>query len=138
MKSFASPSFFRLFDMLMSTTNPGLKHTRWSFDGVECEHERHSFTGRAHGFAVETFTLTRPGRRRWSLLVVKEFWWTGEGSDAARVTRWARPTGGPRTAIIDWLRAQESALARTDSGQRAGMGQDIAGTGGEQGPLRRS
>jgi hypothetical protein len=132
MKSFASPSFFRLFDMLTSTTNPGFKHARWSFDGVDCEHERHSFTGRAHGFAIETFTLTRPGRRGWSLLVVKEFWWMGEASDAARITRWARPAGGRRGDIIAWLRAQESTLARAESSQRFGVEREVAGRGTEQ------
>lgn len=126
MKSFASPSFFRLFGMLMSASNPGFKQTRWSFDGVDCEHERHSFTGRAHGFAVETFTLTRPGRRGWSLLVVKEFWWVGEASDAARITQWARPTSGRRSDIIGWLRAQETGFARIESGQRPGIGPQIA------------
>jgi hypothetical protein len=132
LKSFVSPSFFRLFDMLMSTTNPGFKRARWSFEGVDCEHERHSFTGRAHGFAVETTTLTRGGRRAWSLLVVKEFWWTGEASDAARITRWARPTAGNRGDILGWLRTQELALARTEIGRRSGIAGELAEAGIEE------
>jgi hypothetical protein len=116
MKSFVSPSFFRLFDLLMSATNPSLKHARWSIDGVACEHERHSFTGRAHSFAVETFTLTRQGRYGWSLLVVKEYWWTERAADAARITRWARPTGGGnRRDILAWLQAQETPCWRAAS-----------------------
>jgi hypothetical protein len=132
MKSLVSPSFFRVFDMLMSATNPGLKRARWSFDGIDCEYERHSFNGRAHGFTVETFTLTRPGRRSWSLLVVKEFWWTGEKSEIARMTRWARPIAGGRGDIMSWLKSQESALARTEAGRRSGIGREDAEEDTEQ------
>jgi hypothetical protein len=133
MRSFASPSFFRLFDMLMSASNPSFKHARWSFEGVDCEHERHNFTGRAHGFAIETFTLSRPGRRGWRLLVVKEYWWTEQSSAAARMTRWARPIGGRRGDIIAWLRTQDSALARTDGTRASAIGGQVVSTGREQG-----
>jgi hypothetical protein len=43
MKNFTSPSFFRLFDLLMSTHNPGFRRSRWTLDGVACARERHSF-----------------------------------------------------------------------------------------------
>jgi len=59
MKNFVSPSFFRLFDLLMSTYNPALKRAHWTLDGVDCWRERHSYTGRLNGFVVETFTFTR-------------------------------------------------------------------------------
>jgi hypothetical protein len=52
MKSLASPSFFRLFDLLVSHANPGLKSPHWTFDGVEFERERHSFMGPKHGVAI--------------------------------------------------------------------------------------
>jgi hypothetical protein len=113
MKTFASASFFRLFDILVAASNPGLKRSRWGLDGVEFEHIRHSFAGSAHGFTIETFTLAHPGRRKWSLLVVKEFWWIGEVSNSARITRWARPTRGRRADIIAWLETEQAALERT-------------------------
>jgi hypothetical protein len=121
MKSFASASFFRLFDVLMDATNPHLKLAHWTFEGVNCEHERHSFNGHAHGFVMETFTLTRPGRRGWALLVVKEYWWVGEATDAIRLLRWARPTSGRRSDVLEWLRAQQLALdRRSNSTQSVG------------------
>ena len=49
MKTLAQPSFFRAFDLLLSTTNPGLKQAHWIHDGVEFERERHSFSGAKHG-----------------------------------------------------------------------------------------
>ena len=112
MKNLASPSFFRTFDLLMGVTNPGSKLTQWSLDSVEWVRDRYSVAGRAHGFVVEIVTLTRPGRRGWSLMVTKEHWWAGVGGEAIKSLRWARPVSGRRTDIIDWFRKQEAALDR--------------------------
>jgi hypothetical protein len=74
MKTFVSPSFFRLFDLLMSTRNLGTKRSKWIISGIDCSRERHGFSGHSHGFAVETFNLSRAGQRGWTLMVVKEYW----------------------------------------------------------------
>jgi hypothetical protein len=113
MKNFTNPSFFRLFDLLMSTHNPGLKRSKWTVDGVDCTRERHSFTGQQYGFAVEIFTFARPGRRPWTLMVVQEYWWIGEDAKGSKTLRWARPTGGRRNDIIAWFREQEADLERS-------------------------
>jgi hypothetical protein len=125
MKSFGDPSFFRLFDLLISVTNPGLKRSHWTHDGVQFERERHSVTGPKHGLAIEIFTLTHSGRRSWSLMVIKEYWWAGEESRALKNLRWARPISGQRTDILSWLRAQEAGIDRKMSrpgGERDGNG----------------
>jgi hypothetical protein len=124
MKSLASPSFFRTFDLLLATTNSGLKRSRWSHDGVEFERERHGFTGPKHGLTIEIFTLTRPGRRGWSLMVTKEYWWAGSENKAFKNVRWARPTSGNRTDILGWLRAQEASMERSSSGRSSGTAFD--------------
>ena len=110
MKSFAHPSFFRLFDLLLSLTNPGLKRSHWMHDGVQFERERHSVTGPKHGLAIEIFTLTCSGRYGWSLMVIKEYWWAGEDSKALKNLRWARPINGQRSDILSWLRAQDAKI----------------------------
>jgi hypothetical protein len=115
MKSFARPSFFRLFDLLVCTTNPGLKRSSWTFDSVEFEREKHSFMGPRHGVAIEIFTLTHRGRRPWTLMVTKEYWWVGQESRALKNLRWARPTSGQRSDILAWLRTQEATLERSSS-----------------------
>jgi len=112
MKSFTQPSFFRLFDLMLSLTNPGLKRPHWTHDGVEFERERYSVMTPKHGLAIEIFTPTRPGRRGWSLMVTKEYWWIGEESKALKNLRWARPTGGQRGDILAWLRAQGAKIGR--------------------------
>jgi len=112
MKSFADLSFFRAFDLLLDRANPGLKRSRWTYDGVEFERERISASGPKYGLAVEIYTLNRVPRPSWSLLVAKEYWWAGEDAKAMRSFRWARPTGGKRIEILKWLRAQEEKIRR--------------------------
>ena len=124
MKSLQRPSFFRMFDLLLSTTNPGFKLTRWTHDGVEFERERHSFTSPRHGLTIEIFTLTRSGRRGWSLMVTKEYWWAGVESKAFKNLRWARPLGGLRSDLFAWLRAQEAALERASISAQVSRGVD--------------
>jgi hypothetical protein len=115
MKSLAQPSFFRAFDLLLSTTNPGLKQARWNHDGVVFERERHSFAGPRHGLTIEIVTLTCAGRRRWSLMVTKEYWWVGSDNKAFKNLRWARQVSGQRNDMLTWMRAQGAALDRSFS-----------------------
>lgn len=128
MKSLTHPTFFRLFDLLLSLTNPGLKRSHWTHDGVEFERERHSVTGPRHGLAIEIFTLTRAGRRGWSLMVIKEYWWAGDESKALRYLRWARPTSGQRSDILAWLRTQEARVGRLSFSEEADAADSIADT----------
>jgi hypothetical protein len=116
MKSLAQPSFFRVFDLLLGTANPGLKDSAWRHDGTSWERERHSFTGATHGQTIEIFTVTRFGKRGWSAMIVKEYWWAGRKSTALKVVRWAKPIEGRREDILNWFRAQEAALGRASSG----------------------
>jgi len=113
MKNFASPSFFRLFDMMLGNSNPGLKLAQWTLDEVDWVRDRYSVTGPAHGLVIEIFTLTRKGRRGWSLMVVKEHWWAGSETEAIKSTRWARPICARRSDIIEWLRQHELDLDRS-------------------------
>ena len=132
MKSFAHPPFFRLFDLLLSLTNPGLKRSHWMHDGVQFERERHSVTGPRHGLAIEIFTLTRSGRHGWSLMVIKEYWWAGEESKALKNLRWARPISGQRSDILSWLRAQDAKIGQKSFVEKgdtavASDGEEVAG-----------
>ena len=112
MKSLSGTSFFRLFDLLVATSNPGLKLDRWAIDDVHFERERHSFSGRTHCFSIEVCMLSRPGRRRWTLMVAKEYWWEGGHKRAIKALRWSRPIEGSRRDIMAWLRTKETVLQR--------------------------
>jgi hypothetical protein len=116
MNHFVRPSFFRLFDMLLSTTNAGFKHSQWTWNGVDFSRERHSFTGPRHSLSVEIFMLTREGRHGWTLMVTKECWWAGDDNNKVlRSPRWARSLAGRRSDIIAWLKEQETAIERQSS-----------------------
>ena len=127
MKSLARPSFFRFLDLLLSTTNPGLKRTRWTYDNVDFERERHSFTGPKHGLAIEIVTLTRSGRRGWSFMVTKEYWWAGAEFKPLKNLRWARPLSGRRSDLLNWVQAQEAALERSFALMRGSTARDQSG-----------
>lgn len=122
MKNLARPSFFRMFDLLLSATNPGLNVSRWTHDGAEFERERHSFTSPRYSLTVEIFTVTRSGRKGWSLMVAKEYWWAGPKSEPFKNARWARAMHGQRGDLFTWLRAQEVALERSASFGRSSAG----------------
>lgn len=124
MKSFGDPAFFRLFDLLLGLTNPGLKRSHWKHDGVEIERERHTATGPRHGLAIDIFTLTQQGRRGWSMMVIKEYWWAGEESKALKNLRWARPINGQRGDILSWLRKQESKIGARSFIEDANVAED--------------
>jgi hypothetical protein len=101
-----------MFDLLVSSSNPGMKRTRWTHDGVEFERERHSFASSRHGIVIEIFTLTRGGRHGWSLMVTKEYGWAGPDATPFKNLRGARPLSGERSDLLTWLRAQEADLDR--------------------------
>jgi hypothetical protein len=112
MKSLSHPSFFRVFDLLLGTTNPTLKLASWSHEGIGWERERHSFMGPKHGQTIEIVTVTKAGKRGWSVMIVKEYWWVGKDRKAAKSVRWAKPIEGQRSDIMNWFRAQEARLDR--------------------------
>ena len=77
----------------------------------------------------------RRGRRGWSLMVIKEYWWAGEESKALKNLRWARPTSGQRGDILSWLRAQEAKMIgrdpfpQEDGHSNAGDGEELPAIG---------
>jgi len=110
MRSLTRPSFFRMFDLLLAATNPGLKLTHWKHDGVEFERERHSFISARHSLVIELVILSRSGPHGWSLMVTKEYWWAGASAKPFKNMRWARSLSGQRTNLMAWLQAQERLL----------------------------
>jgi len=112
MRSLTRPSFFRMFDLLLAATNPGLRHTRWAHDRAQFDRERYSFTNARHGLTIEIITVSCSGRRGWSLMVTKEYWWIGVDGKPFKSTRWARPLSGPRADLMAWLQAQEERRER--------------------------
>ena len=110
MRTFASPSFFRLIYVLLGEAHSDLRRTKWEHRGVNWIRERHIFNGSASGFVIDQYLLTKSSPNGWTLLVVKEMFW--DGSDKSiRSTQWAKPLSGSRSKMLDWLRAEERRIS---------------------------
>lgn len=110
MKSFTDTSFFLLFEAIVRVDNPGLKLDRWSKHGIHWERTKHSYTGPAYGFTLDSFLAVRTGRNPWSLLVMKEHWWAGTHGDAVKSQQWAKPLTGQRQHIFGWFAERKASL----------------------------
>lgn len=106
MKSLGDPAFFRIFDSLVARANPqaGQRRPHWSIGDTDWRWERHAFSGDAHSFMLDSWTITRAGSRGWSLLVAKEIWWTADPRKPLRDLRWAKLARGSRADAVNWLR----------------------------------
>lgn len=111
MRTFADPSFFRLFHTLLDESCSDRQQSQWSHRGIAWVHQRHSFTGIICGFGIHQYLMTKAGSQGWSLLVVKEHWWNARGEAGLRSTEWAKHLTGNRAHILDWLRAEERRIA---------------------------
>ena len=111
MKGFASTAFFRVFDRAIRPSDPLKGEERWTVDGVAWRHERHSYKGPEHQFAIDVFTGTRPGKKGWTVMVVTEGWWAPGRTDPVRAHQWARLMSGSRTEALAWFQAQDPSPA---------------------------
>ena len=114
MRSLGDPAFFRVFEALAAQANPQarLRLSHWSIGDTQWQVERHTFAGVAHSFTTETCTITKPPLRGWTMLVVKEFWWTADQRKPLRDLRWAKLLSGSRADAVDWFSAQDPGRTR--------------------------
>jgi hypothetical protein len=109
-RTFASPSFFRLIYALLGEAHLDLRRTKWEHCGVNWIRERHTFNGSVSGFAIDQYLLIKPNPNGWTLLVVKEMFWDGNDK-SIRSIQWAKPLSGSRSKMLDWLRAEERRIS---------------------------
>jgi hypothetical protein len=129
MKSFARPSFFRTFELLLSRGNPGLKRSTWTHCAVEWERHKQSFSGPKLGATIDICMLTKGGKRGWSMIVIKEYWWTQDKT--LKTSQWAKPLDGSPRVILDWFRDQEESLERDGLAVLTGGDRALEHTTGE-------
>lgn len=120
MKTISDAAFFRVFDTLVGDGNPGLTRAVWDYAAAHWERERLSVSRHTYSHVTEIITLAHAGRPKWTLLVVKEYWWGDREGDAFRTVRWTRPTDGRRAEILAWFRDQEKMIeARSAAASKA-------------------
>ncbi len=107
MKSFASTSFFRVFNGVVRESDAASAARVWSKDGVDWARERHSYRGPTYQFSIDVYVGTRDGKKGWSVLVVREAWWTCDHPDPRRHTQSAHLISGSRADALAWFRRQD-------------------------------
>ena len=112
MRAFGDPSFFRLFNSLMSEASLGVTAFSWTYRGVQWIRNRHTFGNQLYGFGTDTFLLSKPAPRPWLRLVVKEFWHETDGT--MRSGQWAKPLSGEKTDIRLWIQLEEKRLREVE------------------------
>jgi hypothetical protein len=110
MRSLADRSFSLLFEAIVRQGNAGSSLDSWNANGVSWNRTRHNFAGRHYGFAIEVFIASCPGRNGWSLVVVKEHWWSGRHRDIVKSQYWSKQTSGKRNALMSWLNERKREL----------------------------
>ncbi|MDB5490140.1 MAG: hypothetical protein JWQ58_3855 [Reyranella sp.] len=110
MRKIGDASFFRIVDRLLEAGTTRVPRTQWCVEGVEWQRERHSYAGASHGFTVEVTTGRATGTAPWVLIVVKEYWRSGQGEEL-KSHQWAHIEVGRRADVVDWLDRQERRLA---------------------------
>jgi hypothetical protein len=103
-------SFFNLFAMVASATNPDRTCDAWDVDHVHWTRERTSHRGPSYHFQIELHTLRHEGKRGWTLLMGHETWWAAGKTDAFRNGRWVHVSGGARSDILKWFARREAEL----------------------------
>lgn len=103
-------SFFNLFALVTSATNPDRTRDAWDVDHVHWTRERTSHRGAHYAFQMELHTLSHDGKRGWTLLMGHETWWAGNKPDAFRNGRWVHVVKGSRADVLKWFARREAEL----------------------------
>jgi hypothetical protein len=87
---------------------PGSGHdtASWHAHGVECSRDRHRFSGQAYAFTIEVLQLklVRSGRTSWHVMIVTEWWHSGDPSKSIRNTKWLKVIEGKASDVAAWMR----------------------------------
>ena len=105
-------NFLNFWQILYRATTPRTGQTRWRVGDVDWRKDRHSFSGVDYAVTLEVHHLRYVPRSgaSWTLMVVSEHWWDGDG-EVLKSNSWARAVAGNPKAIMAWLRAQDAVRA---------------------------
>lgn len=106
MRSFSDPSLFLLIDSLCDEGAKDSRSYRWTDRGTDWSRRRYSIVGPEVRFVMDELIISCSKPRKWSMLVVRETWWS-QSDDVIRSSRWAKPLTGSRSDIWVWLRAEQ-------------------------------
>lgn len=106
-------TFLNHWEMLLAASCPGPTALHWRVAEVEWHKQRHGYAGADYTIRLEVHRLRHGGDAGWELLVVKEYWWSGE--TILKSGAWARTVQGSPKAIIAWVRHHAPSHAGTET-----------------------
>lgn len=100
LKGFSTTTFQSMFDRLQRAGETTAGQRTWKAHGLNWTCERHAFYGVDHSFTTEVVQVSGSGPKAWTLMVVREGWWVGEGADPIKTRQWAHFVKGDRQKAL--------------------------------------
>jgi hypothetical protein len=91
-------------EFIINNPGPALGQRKWISKGTECSVDRHSFIGDIYSFHVNILQVRLPavGSPKWNLLIIGEFWQSGEG-ESIHSTKWLKLLHGKPGDVLKWI-----------------------------------
>ncbi len=90
---------------------PGVGDPRrcWQAYGVECQRDRHRFSGPTYSFTVDIVDLRlAKANGSWHAVIVSETWHAGPGDANIRSFKWLKVLSGKASNLTAWMRHSRS------------------------------
>jgi hypothetical protein len=86
--------------------SPHYEARSWTAAGVECQRDRHRYTGQGYAFGIEILHLRYLGRgsSAWEVMIVTERWSTGMPETVVRSQKWMKLVLGQASSVRAWIR----------------------------------
>ncbi|MGO9722993.1 MAG: hypothetical protein ACLPOA_20985 [Methylocella sp.] len=99
-------------EFIINNPGPALGQRKWISKGTECSVDRHSFVGDIYSFHVNILQVRLPavGSPKWKLLIIGEFWQSGEG-ESIHSTKWLKLLHGKPGDVVKWISMNRASVA---------------------------
>jgi len=102
-------------ELIINRPAPARGQRTWTSKGAECSIDKHSFAGEVYSFHVDILQirLATTGRSGWKLLLVREFWQSGDG-ESIHSTKWLKLLLGKPADVLKWIGTNRAAILPGD------------------------
>jgi hypothetical protein len=93
----------------------------WQAYGVECQRNRHRFSGSTYSFTIDVvdLRLAKPAGGSWHAVIVSESWHTGTTDTNIRSSKWLKVLSGKASDVTAWMRRSRSIKVDAGAPRRA-------------------
>ena len=106
MKRVANSRTISDIEFVIDAPSLGDPKRSWTAHGVECTRDRHRFSGQLYDFTIEVVQLrmVKSGRTSWHVMIVTEWWRSGDSDKDIRNTKWLKVLSGKPSEVTAWMR----------------------------------